>query len=105
MAQGPGVKTWSLCYGRANGKTPPICINLGSTGSLTIYPLVTATVSNALPIGTQPTAINGVTFHGDAPRVQIQIANAVPGGTTWIAVYPGSTVQPASASIPAVGNR
>ena len=103
LSQGPGVETWSVCYGPANQKTPPTCIDTSSSDTLTVYPNVNADISNALILGNQSTAVNLATFHGGAPRINVQIINAVPGGTTWVAVYAGS-VQTASTSIPAVGN-
>jgi hypothetical protein len=40
-----------------------------------------------------------VNFTGDTARIDVEIDNAYPGGTTWVVVYPGpaSAIPPSSA--------
>jgi hypothetical protein len=92
-----GVETWTFCWGPANDKTQPVCL---SESSVNIYPKTTATTSNALVLGTEPTTI-AASYAGDGPRIKVEIDNAYPGGTTWVAFYSGSLLA-ASANIPPV---
>jgi hypothetical protein len=107
LSQGPGVETWSICYGPANKKTAPVCLGTSASSpygyTLTVYPASTANISNGLVLGSMPTALTG-TFNGDAPRANIKVQNTVPGGTVWVALYAGSTVKTPATSIPVAGN-
>ena len=86
-----GLETWTLSYAPTDGSSPPVVLDIKQ---VLIYPKSTATISDALNLGTNPTSLAS-TYQGDTPRVKIEIDKSYPGGTTYAVFFPG-TVRPAS---------
>jgi hypothetical protein len=88
-----------------------------------VYPLTTAKIFNAFVSNSAPSPIPvaspspypnpspypipdpapspGINFTGDTARLNVEIDDAYPGGTTWVVVYPGNalTTPPSTAAI------
>ena len=87
-----GLETWTLSYGPPNSSSPPIVL---ATAQVYVYPKSTATISDALRPGSHPTSVAS-TYQGDAPRIEVEIDNSYPEGTTQVVFYSGSSIDAAA---------
>jgi len=91
----------SIVANPASNPSPGFATSPPSSASSSPY---TSPSPYPIPYPAPVPATSPTTFTGDTARLDVEIDNAYPGGTTWVVVYPGTALKPPPSSAMEVAN-
>ena len=95
-----GMETINLVFIDGDGISYPL-----DTKQIYVYPAsATAVLYLALPPSTALATVNSVPYHGDSPRVRVDLTNVYPSAQTWMVIYQGNHQAANPPTFPVISN-